>query len=163
MDAFITVTHSGLGNLANPLAQRPVILRRAIVITCAANARNTASPTDPNAVGRLWLNDGSCVRLRPSYKDHVWSYDFVHCRTHEGRAFRLLVILDVYSRECLALDVARNLRGDNGSEFTANAVRAWLSAFDVKTFFISPRHRIDKIGQQAVGGGAGAEVFLDER
>ena len=55
------------------------------------------------------------------------------------------------------------IRSDNGSEFTAKAVRAWLYVFDVKTLFISPRHRIDKIGQQAVGGGAGAEVCLDER
>ena len=31
--------------------------------------------------GRLWLNDGSCIRLRPEYRNHVWSYDFVHCRT----------------------------------------------------------------------------------
>jgi hypothetical protein len=50
--------------------------------------------------GRLWLNDGSCVRLRPEYRNHVWSYDFVHHRTDDGRAFRTLNILDEHSREC---------------------------------------------------------------
>ena len=44
--------------------------------------------------GRLWLNDGSCVRLRPIHKDHVWSYDFVHDRTHDGRAYRTLTVID---------------------------------------------------------------------
>ncbi len=50
---------------------------------------------------RLWLNDGSCIRLRPEHKDHVWSYDFVMARTAEGRAFRILTIIDEYTRECL--------------------------------------------------------------
>ena len=99
---------------------------------------------------RLWLNDGSCVRLRAARKNHVWSYDFVHERTHDGRAFRLLTILDEYTRECLAIDVKRQMnhqdvldrlaelfvdrgvpefiRSDNGSEFTAQAVRDWLQA-----------------------------------
>ena len=59
---------------------------------------------------RLWLiNDGSCVRLRAARKNHVWSYDFVHERTHDGRAFRLLTILDEYTRECLAIDVKRQM------------------------------------------------------
>ena len=53
--------------------------------------------------GRLWLNDGSCVRLRPEYRNHVWSYDFVHCRTDDGKVFRTLNILDEFSRECLAI------------------------------------------------------------
>jgi len=110
--------------------------------------------------GRLWLNDGSCVRLRPAYKNHVWSYDFVHSRTHDGRALRFLCILDEYGRECLALDVERrmnhqhvlerltdlftrrgvpdHLRSDNGSEFTAEAVRDWLARLGVKTLFIEP-------------------------
>ncbi len=52
---------------------------------------------------RLWLNDGSCVRLRPEYRDHVWSYDFVHHRTDDGKVFRTLNILDEFSRECLAI------------------------------------------------------------
>jgi transposase InsO family protein len=63
--------------------------------------------------GRLWLNDGSCVRLRPEYRDHVWSYDFVHCRTDDGRAFRTLNIIDEYSRECLAIRVDRKLNSGN--------------------------------------------------
>ena len=58
---------------------------------------------------RLWLHDGSCLRLRPAHKDHVWSYDFMHERTHEGRAFRLLTILDEYTRECWAIDVERQM------------------------------------------------------
>ena len=109
---------------------------------------------------RLWLNDGSCVRLRPAYRDHVWSYDFIHARTHEGRALRLLTILDEYSRKCLAIKVARRLtsedvldqltqlfiqrrlpdyiRSDNGSEFTAKTVRKWLDDLGVKTLYIEP-------------------------
>ncbi len=109
---------------------------------------------------RLWLNDGSCVRLRPGYKDHVWSYDFVQDRTSDGRSFRMLVIMDEYSRECLSIDVARRLnsedvlerlsdlfiqrgtpnyiRSDNGAEFTAKKVRKWLERGDVKTLFIEP-------------------------
>lgn len=109
---------------------------------------------------RLWLNDGSCVRLRPEHRDHVWSYDFVHHRTHDGRAFRLLTVIDEYTRECLAIDVARRLtsedvlerlsdlfvrrgvpehiRSDNGSEFTALKVREWMARVDVKTLYIEP-------------------------
>jgi transposase InsO family protein len=90
--------------------------------------------------GRLWLNDGSCIRLRPQYKDHVWAYDFVHARTHDGRPLRMLTLVDEYTRECLSIDVARRLssedvlerlawlfatrsvpeylRSDNGSEFS---------------------------------------------
>ena len=59
--------------------------------------------------GRLWLNDGSCVRLRAEYPNHIWSYDFVHHRTHDGRAFRTLYILDEHTRECLAIRVRRKL------------------------------------------------------
>ena len=109
---------------------------------------------------RLWLNDGSCIRLRAEHKDHVWSYDFVHHRTHEGRPYRLLTIVDEYTRECLAIDVERklnsenvlerlgelfvhrgipaHLRSDNGAEFTAVAVRDWLSRLGVGTLFIEP-------------------------
>jgi putative transposase len=110
--------------------------------------------------GRLWLNDGSCVRRRPEYRHHVWSYDFVHERTHDGRALRLLRLIDEYSRQCLAIEVARKLnsrdvlrtlarlfvwhgtpeyiRSDNGPEFTAKVVRRWLDRLKGKTLFIEP-------------------------
>ena len=109
---------------------------------------------------RLWLNDGSCIRLRPEYKDHVWSYDFVADRTSDSKAFRMLTVLDEYSRESLAIEVKRTLtshdvievlarlfiergipdfiRSDNGSEFTAAMVREWLERLGVKTLFIEP-------------------------
>jgi len=109
---------------------------------------------------RLWLNDGSCVRLRPLWPNHVWAYDFVHDRTHDGRPLRMLTIVDEFTRECLAIDVARRLtsedvlerltdlfilrgvpdyiRSDNGAEFTAHAVREWLMKVGVKTLFIEP-------------------------
>ena len=110
--------------------------------------------------GRLWLNDGSCIRLRPQYKHHVWSYDFMTARTANGRAFRILNIMDEYSRECLGILVARHItaddvievlstlfitvgipehiRSDNGPELTAKALRQWLSNLGVKTLFIEP-------------------------
>lgn len=110
--------------------------------------------------GRLWFNDGSCVRLRPLYTDHVWSYDFVADRTRDGRPIRLLTIIDEYSRECLAIDVARKLnsedvldrlmqlfitrglpahiRSDNGPEFVAEKVRGWLQRLEVGPLFIEP-------------------------
>jgi putative transposase len=109
---------------------------------------------------RLWLNDGSCIRLRPEYKDHVWSYDFMIDRTADGRAFKILNIIDEYTRECLAIMVARkitnqdvidllfqlfifrgipkHIRSDNGPEFTAKAIRKWLNRLGVKTLFIEP-------------------------
>jgi putative transposase len=109
---------------------------------------------------RLWLNDGSCVRLRPEYKDHVWSYDFMIDRTADGRAFKILNIIDEYTRECLAIVVKRKItsqdvidrlfqlfifrgipehvRSDNGPEFTARAIRKWLTSLGVKTLFIEP-------------------------
>ena len=110
--------------------------------------------------GRLWLNDGSCIRLRPEHKDHVWSYDFLMARTADGRSFRILNILDEYTRECLAILVKRHItsqevidvlfelfifrgipehiRSDNGPEFTSKDVRKWLSRLGVKTLFIEP-------------------------
>ena len=106
---------------------------------------------------RLWFNDGSCVRLRPEYKGHVWSYDFVMSRSHDGRPIKMLTIIDEYTRECLAIVADRRLnsedvlatlfdlfiecglpeyiRSDNGSEFTAKAVREWLSSVGVKALF----------------------------
>ena len=110
--------------------------------------------------GRLWLNDGSCIRLRPAYADHVWSYDFMADRTTDGRALKLLTIIDEYSRECLAVDVGRSLtsdhvmqrlsqlfvergvpaylRSDNGPEFIAKSVRDWLGRVGVGTLYIEP-------------------------
>ena len=109
---------------------------------------------------RLWLNDGSCIRQRPQFKDHVWSYDFVATRTEDGLSLRILTLIDEYTRECLALKVARRLRSqdvleqlsylfiyrglpgfirsDNGPEFTAKAVRYWLERLGVQTLFIEP-------------------------
>ena len=108
--------------------------------------------------GRLWMNDGSCVRRRPEYKDHVWSYDFMTARTSDGRTFRILTVLDEYIRECLAILVERHissedvidqlfhlfifrgipeyLRSDNGPEFTAKVIREWLNRLGVTTLFI---------------------------
>ena len=109
---------------------------------------------------RLWLNDGSCIRLRPLFKDHVWSYDFVATRTEEGLSLRILTLIDEYTKECLILKAARRLRSqdvleqrgylfiyrglpgyirsDNGPEFTAKAVRYWLERLGVQTLFIEP-------------------------
>ena len=110
--------------------------------------------------GRLWLNDGSCVRLRPEHPNHVWSYDFVEGRTHNGGKFRMLNIIDEFTRECLAIRIDRKLnstdvidvlsdlfilrgvpghvRSDNGPEFIAKAVREWIVAVGAKTAFIEP-------------------------
>ena len=110
--------------------------------------------------GRLWLNDGSIVRLRAEFPKHVWSYDFMEDRTHNGVKFRILNIIDEFTRECLAVRVGRSLthqvvidvltelfiergvpvhlRSDNGSEFTAKRVQSWLKRLDVKPLFIEP-------------------------
>jgi len=110
--------------------------------------------------GRLWFNDGSCVRLRAAYPGHVWSYDFVADRTHDGKAFRTLNIIDEFTRECLKIRVERNLKGedvqecltelfcqrglpvyiwsDNGSEFCNDQIRTWLNELGVKPLFIEP-------------------------
>ncbi len=109
---------------------------------------------------RLWFNDGSCIRLRPERKNHVWSYDFVFARTSDGRSIKMLNMIDEYTRECLAIKVGRQLRSqdvleclgdlfirrgvpdhirsDNGAEFTAHAVREWLKRLGVKTLYIEP-------------------------
>jgi transposase InsO family protein len=110
--------------------------------------------------GRLWLNDGSCVRLRPERANHVWAYDFVEDRTRDGRKFRMLNVVDEFTRECLSIRVARKLgsadvidlladlfmlrgapafiRSDNGPEFIATAVRGWIGGVGAKTAFIEP-------------------------
>jgi len=110
--------------------------------------------------GRLWLNEGSCVRLRPERANHVWSYDFVRAVTHDGRTLRLLTLIDEYTRECLAIRVARRLdsqevidtlaevmlvrgipeylRSDNGPEFVARELRHWLAKLGTGTLYIEP-------------------------
>ncbi|MBT4534603.1 MAG: IS3 family transposase [Chloroflexi bacterium] len=109
---------------------------------------------------RLWLNEGSVVRLRPLFPKHVWSYDFMHDRTHNGIPYRILNVIDEYTRECLAVKVARSLthkdviesltdlflergvpvhiRSDNGSEFTAKKLRNYLARLEIKPLFIEP-------------------------
>lgn len=110
--------------------------------------------------GRLWLADGSCIRKRPEYRNHVWSYDFVMDRTQDGKRLRMLTVIDEYTRECLAIRVARSLnsqsvasvlfrlfiskgvpdhiRSDNGPEFTSKFTRKWLKKIGVDTLFIEP-------------------------
>ena len=110
--------------------------------------------------GRLWLSDGSCIRLRPLRPRHVWAYDFVFVHTHDGRLVKILTLIDEFTRECLALRAARRLgsddvlacltelfswrgvpehiRSDNGGEFIATAVRRWLGRVGAKTLFIEP-------------------------
>lgn len=109
---------------------------------------------------RLWLADGSCIRLRPEYKNHVWSYDFVSDRTHDGRSFRILNIVDEYSKESLACftkrrinsqdvilvlaelfltrGIPKHIRSDNGPEFIAKRLVTWLKGLDVGPLFIQP-------------------------
>ena len=110
--------------------------------------------------GRLWLNDGSCVRLRPEHANHVWSYDFVSARTHDGRSVRILNLIDEHTRECLMVRAERrwssarvisaladvmvlkgvpeHLRSDNGPEFVAKDLRKWLAKTGAKTLYIEP-------------------------
>ena len=108
----------------------------------------------------LCLNDGSCLRLRPLYRNHVWSYDFVADRTSDGRVIRMLTVIDEFSGKCLSIHIQRqikapwvlyklselfitegipdHIRSYNGSEFTSRSVRSWLERLGVKTLFIEP-------------------------
>jgi putative transposase len=117
-------------------------------------------PSKQRPRGRLWLNDGSCIRLRPERRNHVWSYDFVEAQTHDGRKVRLMTLIDEFTRECLAIRVARRINGlgvletmadamlvrgipehirsDNGPEMTAKVVRGWLAGVGAKTLYIEP-------------------------
>ena len=110
--------------------------------------------------GRLWLTDGSCIRLRAERPNHVWSYDFVEDRTHEGRKYRMLNVIDEFTHESLAIRVDRKLksinvidvlsdlfilrgvpehiRSDNGPEFVAKSVQQWITAVGAKTAYIAP-------------------------
>lgn len=110
--------------------------------------------------GRLWLSDGSCLRLRPEYRNHVWSYDFVMVRDIYGRRIRMLTMIDEYSRTCLVVHCGRrigaddvieqlanamivhgipeHIRSDNGPEFIATRLREWLQHVGVKTAYIEP-------------------------
>jgi transposase InsO family protein len=109
---------------------------------------------------RLWLADGSCVRLRPLYKNHVWSWDFVMDRTVDGRPLKILTLIDEFTKEALAIYVARrirahdvidllvdvmiergipeHIRSDNGPEMVAKSLRAWLGRLGTKTLYIQP-------------------------
>ena len=117
-------------------------------------------PNKQRPRSRLWLNDGSCIRLRPERRNHVWSYDFVEAQTHDGRKVRLMTLIDEFTRECLAIRVARrinslgvletmadvmlvrgvpeHIRSDNGPEMTAKIVRHWLAQVGAKTLCIEP-------------------------
>jgi putative transposase len=110
--------------------------------------------------GRLWLNDGSCVRLRPLHRNHVWSWDFVMDRTDDGRAIKILTLIDECTKEALAVYPARRIRAndvigifadvmvergvpeyirsDNGPEMIAKVLRNWLTRVGTKTAYILP-------------------------
>jgi transposase InsO family protein len=133
---------------------------------------------------RLWLNDGSCVRLRPEFRGHVWSYDFMLDHTHDGRAFRMLNVLDEFSRECLAIRVGRHLtaedvqeclaelfcrhgvpkhvRSDNGPEFIAERVRTWLSQLGSQPLFIEPGSPWENGYQESFNGKLRDELLNGE-
>ena len=110
--------------------------------------------------GRIWLNDGSCLRLKPEFKNHVWSYDFVSEETYDGRRIKILNIVDEFSRECLLSLVARrirsqdvilaladlflkhglpkHIRSDNSPEFVARKLKKWLQQLKVQPLYIEP-------------------------
>ena len=110
--------------------------------------------------GRLYFNDGSCIRLRPLHKNHVWSYDFVQDRLCNGKKIRMLTVIDEYTRKCLKIKVGYKLksddvlesiadlflseglpeyiRSDNGSEFVAKSVQDFFGKINVKTAYIAP-------------------------
>ncbi len=117
-------------------------------------------PQKQKPQGRLWLNDGSCLRLRPERRNHVWTYDFVSAKTHDGCTARMLNLIDEHTRECLMIRCERSwssakvigaladvmvikgipeyLRSDNGPEFVAKDLRKWLAATGAKALYIEP-------------------------
>ena len=121
---------------------------------------STTVPSKQPKRSRLWLNDGSCIRLRPERPNHVWSWDFVFDRTDDGRTIKLMVVINEYTRQCLAIHVARriratdaidvfadlmqthgipgNIRSDNGPEMVAKPLRQWLARLGTKTVTITP-------------------------
>jgi len=127
-------------------------------VQCIWRREGLKVPAKQRPRGRLWLEDGSCVRLRPEHANHVWSYDFVSAVTHDGRTLRILVLIDEYTRECLALRVERRLnsldvidtladvmlrrgipehiRSDNGPEFIARELQKWLANVGTRTLYI---------------------------
>ena len=131
-------------------------------------------PQEQRPRGRLWLNDGSCIRLRPQRANHVWSYDFVSGNTHDGRTLRMLTLIDEYTRECLAIGVARRLgryeviealadvmlfrgisehiRSANGPEFVAGELRKWLEKLGTGTLYIEPVRGRTGIAKASTGG-----------
>lgn len=110
--------------------------------------------------GRLYMNDGSAIRLRPCWPNHVWSYDFVAERLSNGKKIRMLTVIDEYTRQCLSIRVGYalksddvlevmsdlfvergipdHIRSDNGSEFTAKTLKSWLHSLGIKTAYIEP-------------------------
>ena len=131
--------------------------------------------------GRLWLNDGSCVRLRPERANHVWSYDFLKAMTHDGRTLRLLVLIDEYTRECLAIESEQRLKGedvvlalnrikiqrgvpkflycDNGSEFSSQAMDLWAYRNGVYMAFSRPGKPTDNAFVESFNGTFRAECL----
>ncbi len=109
---------------------------------------------------RLYRKDSSVIRLRPRYQNHIWSIDFVHDKLASGRPYKMLTVLDEYSREALCVAVKPRMgnaevlealyplflkhgrpefiRSDNGPEFIADAVRNWIRAVGAKTAYITP-------------------------
>ena len=134
---------------------------------------------------RLWRADGACVRLRPTHRNHVWSYDFMAERTHDGRSFRILNVLDEYTRECLASVVARRLgsqevillvaelflrhgvpqhiRSDNGPEFIARKLRGWLKTLHVDPLYIEPGSPWENPWVESYGGRMRDELLAIEQ
>lgn len=127
-------------------------------VQCIWRREGLKVPAKQRPRARLWLEDGSCVRLRPERANHVWSYDFVSAMTHDGRTLRILALIDEYTRECLALRVARrmnslevidtladvmlgrgipeHIRSDNGPEFIAHELQKWLAKVGTRTLYI---------------------------
>lgn len=133
---------------------------------------------------RLYLNDGSCIRLKPCWKNHVWSYDFVSERLYNGKKFRILTVIDEYTRRCLAIRVGYQLkaeqvlevlaelflvegtpdyiRSDNGAEFSAKEVRKWLGLVGVKTAYITPGSPWENVYNERFNGSLRDELLNGE-